>query len=79
MAHTLRPLSRLYTVKQVARACKVSERTVRRWTASGELPYHKLNRCVRVSHEDFRRFVGNKRYAEEIGSDVHKRRREAVP
>ena len=51
----------LFTVKQVAQACGVSERTVRRWTASGDLPYHKINRSIRVSREDFHTFVGEKK------------------
>jgi excisionase family DNA binding protein len=38
----------LLTVDEIARQCRVSVRTVRRWIAAGELPVVRLGRAVRV-------------------------------
>ena len=41
-----------YTAKEVAGRLKVSERSVRRWIAEGDLCAHRFGRAVRVSEED---------------------------
>ena len=38
----------LLTIDEIARQCRVSVRTVRRWIAAGELPVVRLGRSVRV-------------------------------
>ena len=52
-----KPLTRFYTVSQVANLLAVSCRSVRRWIAAGELSAHKFGRQVRISEIDLRAFV----------------------
>ena len=52
-----KPLTRFYTVCQVANLLAVSTRSVRRWIAAGELLAHKFGRQVRISEIDLRAFV----------------------
>jgi excisionase family DNA binding protein len=52
-----KPLTRFYTVSQVAALLAVSSRSVRRWIAAGELLAHKFGRQVRISEIDLRAFV----------------------
>jgi excisionase family DNA binding protein len=52
-----KPLTRFYTVSQVANLLAVSSRSVRRWIAAGELLAHKFGRQVRISEGDLRAFV----------------------
>ena len=52
-----KPLPRFYTVEQVANLLSVSQRSVRRWIAAGELLAHKFGRQVRISEIDLRAFV----------------------
>jgi excisionase family DNA binding protein len=52
-----KPLTRFYTVSQVANLLAVSSRSVRRWIAARELLAHKFGRQVRISEIDLRAFV----------------------
>jgi excisionase family DNA binding protein len=52
-----RPITRFYTVAQVADLLAVSTRSVRRWIAHGELLAHKFGRQIRISEIDLRAFV----------------------
>ena len=54
---TSRPMTRFYTVAQIADLLGVSTRSVRRWIAARELSAHKFGRQVRVSETDLRTFV----------------------
>lgn len=54
---TSRPMTRFYTVAQVAELLGVSTRSVRRWIAASELFAHKFGRQVRISETDLRAFV----------------------
>ena len=56
-----KPLTRFYTVSQVANLLAVSTRSVRRWIAAGELLAHKFGRQVRISEIDLRAFVDRRR------------------
>jgi len=48
----------IYTIKEVAKALKVHERTVYRWIDKGELKYARLGRkTFRVFESDLKRFV----------------------
>ncbi len=47
----------LRTIKDIAARCRVSERTVRRWIDSGDLAVHRLGGCLRITQEDFARFL----------------------
>jgi excisionase family DNA binding protein len=58
-----RPITRFYTVAQVAELLAVSTRSVRRWIAAGELLAHKFGRQVRISEIDLRAFVEWRRAA----------------
>jgi excisionase family DNA binding protein len=51
------PITRFYTVAQVASLLAVSTRSVRRWIAEGDLRTHKFGRGVRISETDLRTFV----------------------
>lgn len=46
------PLEALLSVGQVAEICQVSDRTVRRWIADGQLPVCRLGRSVRIRPAD---------------------------
>ena len=52
-----RPITRFYTVAQVAELLAVSTRSVRRWIAAGELLAHKFGRQVRISEINLKAFV----------------------
>ncbi len=45
------------TVADLATDLQLSERTVRRWIASGKLPAIHLGRRVRVDEREYRRFL----------------------
>ena len=49
--------SDLLTVADVARKCKTSTRTVRRWIANGELTIHRLGGQIRITPADFDTFI----------------------
>jgi excisionase family DNA binding protein len=54
---TTRPLTRFFTVAQIADLLAVSTRSVRRWIVARELPAHKFGRQVRISELDLKAFV----------------------
>ena len=45
-------LPRLRTVQSTADYAQVSTKTVRRWLASGLLPFHRLGRQIRIAEDD---------------------------
>jgi len=47
----------LLTITEVAEACQVSERTVRRWLKSGDLVGHLLGRQWRITPTDYETFL----------------------
>ena len=47
----------LLTVDDVAEQCGVSQRTVRRWIASGNLTIVRLGRIVRIRPRDLELFI----------------------
>lgn len=48
---------RLFTIPEVAAVVQVSEKTVRRWIAAGELPAAKLGNQWRIRPRDLDEFV----------------------
>jgi excisionase family DNA binding protein len=46
-----------YSAKEVAALIGVSDRTVRRWIAEGQLPARRYGRQLRIAAEDIDRFV----------------------
>lgn len=54
MAHAL---TQLLTINEVAHQESVSTRTVRRQIESGDLPYYRIGRAIRVSPEDLAAFL----------------------
>jgi excisionase family DNA binding protein len=50
-----------HTVSEIADLLRVSERTVRRWVATGELATHRLGRSIRVLDADLRAFLASRR------------------
>ncbi|MGA8688510.1 MAG: helix-turn-helix domain-containing protein [Methyloceanibacter sp.] len=52
-----KPVTRFFTVSQVAELLAVSTRSVRRWIATGELLAHKFRRQVRVAEIDLQAFL----------------------
>ena len=52
-----KPVTRFFTVAQVAELPAVSTRSVRRWIAAGELLAHKFHRQVRVAEIDLLAFL----------------------
>ncbi|NJC41699.1 excisionase family DNA binding protein [Brevundimonas alba] len=61
MANAIPALPKFFTVRDVADILTVSDKTVRRLIASGDLPHHKVGRQVRISQRDFRDFVSLRR------------------
>jgi excisionase family DNA binding protein len=53
----MKQLVRFYTIAQVAELLAISERSVRRWIATGELVAHKFGRGVRISETDLKTFL----------------------
>ena len=48
---------RFCTIQQIAEQIGVSDKTVRRWIASGDLKAHKFGAAVRISADDLRAFL----------------------
>lgn len=48
----------LYTLQEVAKILKVSERTLYRWIKDGKLKAHKVGRNWRVKEEDLKKLKG---------------------
>jgi excisionase family DNA binding protein len=48
---------RFLTIQQVANQLGVSDKTVRRWIAGGDLKAHKFGAAVRISADDLRAFI----------------------
>ena len=55
-----RQLEPLLTIDDVARACKVSVKTVRRWIESGELRAAKLGAQWRIRPKDLELFIADR-------------------
>jgi len=55
------PLTKFYTVAQVADALGVSVRTVRRRIKSGDLVAHHFGTAVRIAEADLKAFIARKR------------------
>ena len=53
----MKQLARFYTIAQVAELLAISERSVRRWIATGELVAHKFGRGVRISETELKTFL----------------------
>ena len=53
--------NRLLTVAAVAEQLSVSQRQVRRWIATGELPAHRLGRLTRIDPRDLELFLRDRR------------------
>ena len=45
-----------FSVKEVAARLKISERSIRRWIACGQLRAHKFGRAVRISKAELEIF-----------------------
>lgn len=79
--NTLPPAVRLMTVKEVALACQLSEKAVRRAIDDGELAAIKLRSRLRVTPDDFRAWITSQRQrrARFIDRDPPGRRRRPAP
>lgn len=51
------------SVAGTAHHCDVSEKTVRRWIAAGDLPVHRFGRALRISEKDLEMFIRTRRDA----------------
>ncbi len=51
------------SVAGTAEYCDVSEKTVRRWIAAGDLPVHRFGRALRISEKDLEMFIRTRRDA----------------
>ena len=49
-----------WKVREVAAVLQISEQTVYRYVASGEIPFHKLNRSVRFKPSEIERWIESK-------------------
>ena len=45
------------TIRDIAATLRVTERTVRRWIASGELATYRFGGSLRISRQDFEAFI----------------------
>src|SRR5260370_30599093 len=58
----VRSMEEVYTVQEVAQNLKVSERTVRNWIESGELPAFPIGkRGYRISKADLQAFIDERK------------------
>ena len=57
LTQKLTPMSRFFSIGEVARNLGVSTRTVQRWIASGELIAHRFGRTVRIAESDLILFL----------------------
>ena len=57
------PLPRFFSVTETAASLKVSQKTVRRWIARGDLNVHRFGRQIRVSEGDLKAFIARHREA----------------
>lgn len=48
----------LYSVKEVAEQCGLSEKTIRRMIEAGRLRALRAGHSIRITHEDLTRFLG---------------------
>jgi excisionase family DNA binding protein len=60
---SVRAALRFFTISDVADFLDVSQRSVRRWIKSGDLPVHHFGAAVRISEIDLRAFVAARREA----------------
>ena len=49
-----------WKAREVAAALQISEQTVYRYVASGEIPFHRLNRSVRFKPSEIERWIESK-------------------
>jgi excisionase family DNA binding protein len=54
-------LPKYHTIKAVAESLDVSQRTVRRWIANGDLIVHRVEGVVRIAERDLRAFLAQHR------------------
>ena len=54
-------LPRFYAIKTVADTLDISQRTVRRWIANGDLTVHRVNGVIRIAEADLRSFLARHR------------------
>jgi excisionase family DNA binding protein len=50
-----------WKVSEVAAALQVSEQTIYRYVANGEIPYHKLNRAVRFKPSEIESWMESRK------------------
>jgi excisionase family DNA binding protein len=58
---SVRAALRFFTISDVAEFLDVSQRSVRRWIKSGDLPAHRFGAAVRISEPDLRAFASARR------------------
>lgn len=66
-------LGHLLSIKQVADACQLSEKAVRRAIDDGELPAVKLRSRLRVVPQDFEAWISANRRGSRVGLDPRAR------
>ena len=54
-------LDPVYSIREVATHLGISEKTVRRWIANGDLSHHRLGRQIRITHADIQTFIKTRR------------------
>jgi excisionase family DNA binding protein len=58
-------LPRFYAIKTVADALDLSQRTVRRWIANGDLTVHRVNGVIRIAEADLWAFRARHRESQQ--------------
>jgi excisionase family DNA binding protein len=54
------PFEQLLTIPEAAELCRVSDKTIRRWIKSAELPAARLGNQWRIRPKDLQRFFDNR-------------------
>ena len=59
-----------WKVNEVAAAIQVSEQTIYRYVASGEIPFHKLNRAVRFKPSEIESWMESRKAGVTVNESI---------
>ena len=51
----------LLTVKDISKLIKIKEKTLYHWVSTRQVPFHKINGCVRFDHDEIKEWLKSTR------------------